>query len=157
MLVWEKQFFPLQRKPFLITQCNCTSIGSCSTKIQTNGFAAASQISSLQQRRPFLADSSLTPRSAVEMPQQPDWTSCSSQIADFVDPLPPSDVDLRASLKEQISARRCCKCRTIIVRRAGFSCTLMTLTLRACHTEGNPTLTLTAFIESSVLPLCARG
>ncbi len=32
MLIWEKLFFPLQQKPFLITQCNCTSIGSCCTK-----------------------------------------------------------------------------------------------------------------------------
>ncbi len=48
----------------------------------------------------------------------------------------------RASLKEQISARLCCKCCTINVRRAGLPWTLMTLTLRACHAWGNPTLTL---------------
>ncbi len=34
--------------------------------------ATVSQISSLQRQRPFFADSSLTPRSAVEAPQQPD-------------------------------------------------------------------------------------
>ncbi len=68
----------------------------------------------------------------------------------------------RASLKEKIS-RLCCKCRAIIVRRAGLVCTLRTLTLSVCHAWGNPKLTLhsaglTALIARvSVLPLCARG
>ncbi len=44
------------------------------------------QISSLQRLIPFLADSSLTPGSAVEMPQQPDWTSRCSQLADRSSP-----------------------------------------------------------------------
>ncbi len=35
----------------------------------------------------------------------------------------------------QISAQHCCKCRAIIVRRAGIPCTLMTLTL-SCVTLG---------------------
>ncbi len=35
--------------------------------------ATASQISSLQRRRPFMADSLLTPSSAVETPQQQQW------------------------------------------------------------------------------------
>ncbi len=44
------------------------------------------QISSLQRLIPFLADSSLMPGSAVEMPQQPDWTSRCSQLADRSSP-----------------------------------------------------------------------
>ncbi len=54
------------------------------------------------------------------------WPACS-----FGHPLPPSGVDLRD-----------CKCRTVIVRRAGLPCTLMTLTPSVCHAWGNPTLTL---------------
>ncbi len=40
-LYGKNSFFPLQLKPFLITQCNCTAIGLCSTKKRTNGSAAA--------------------------------------------------------------------------------------------------------------------
>ncbi len=76
-----KQFFPLQLKPFIITQWNCTSIGLCRTKKLTNGlamqttiarkkmggasgyingrFAAISQISSLQWQRPFFANAEI--------------------------------------------------------------------------------------------------
>ncbi len=46
----------------------------------------ATQISSLQRLIPFLVDSLLTPGSAVEMPQQPDWTSRCSQLADRSSP-----------------------------------------------------------------------
>ncbi len=133
----KNNFFPLQLKPFLITQCNCMSIGSCSTKKQTNGsaaarkpmaVAAASQIISLQRRRPFSTDSSLMPRSAVEAPQQLDWTSCSNQLADLVILCRYPVRSKEALLKEQISAHR--------VRSAG---------LNACSAS------------FSVLPLCARG
>ncbi len=39
--------------------------------------------------------SSLTPRFAIETPQQLDWTSCSDQLADPVYPLLPSGDDLK--------------------------------------------------------------
>ncbi len=58
------------------------------------------------------------PRFAVETPQQLDWTSCSYQLIDPFYPLPPSGDDPKELTKESISARRCCKCRAIIVRRA---------------------------------------
>ncbi len=64
--------------------------------------ATASQISSLQRRRPFF----YPVRSK------------------------------KALLEEQISAQRCCKCRAVIVRRAGIPCTLMILTLSVCHAWG---------------------
>ncbi len=91
-LVWEKLIFSSLTEAFSISQLNCTPIGSCSA-IKSNQwlgrasgyirghFTAASQISSLKRRRFFLADSSLMPRFAVEMPQQSDWTSCSTQLA----------------------------------------------------------------------------
>ncbi len=46
------------------------------------------------------------------------------------------------SITEQISERRCCKFCAVIVRRAGLPCTLMTITLMACHAWGNPKLML---------------
>ncbi len=54
--------------------------------------ATATPISSLQRQTPFFADSSLTPGSAVEMPQQPDWTSRSAQLTD---PVIPAAIRLR--------------------------------------------------------------
>ncbi len=45
-------------------------------------------------------------------------------------------------ITEQISEWRCCKFCAVIVRRAGLPCTLMTITLMACHTWGNPKLML---------------
>ncbi len=132
-------------------QWNCTSIGLCSTK-KTNqwlgggawayGFAAASQISSLQRRRPrflLFADTEIhrwnASAAGLDLLQRP---ACKFGLS-------PAGIrrrPKRASLKEQISARLCCKCCTVIVRRAGLPWTLMTLTLRACHAWGNPTLTL---------------
>ncbi len=54
------------------------------------------------------------PRSAVETPQQLNWTSCSGQLADSDrSPAAIQWRSKRASLKEQISAQRHCKtCRT---------------------------------------------
>ncbi len=81
----------------------------------------------------ILADSSLTPRFAVGTPQQPDWTSCSAQLADLC--LSPATIrrpSKRASQKEQILAWRCWKCQAVIVRCAGLPCTLMTVTLSVC-------------------------
>ncbi len=79
-------------------------------------------VTSLQRRSPFpfLTDSSLMQRFAVEMPQQLGWTSCSDQLADPVDPLPPSGDDLKAPHKrEHFSAAllqmmlcHCTMCRT---------------------------------------------
>ncbi len=137
----EKLFSSLT-EAFLITQCNCTSIGS-SSAMKTNQwlgggvervygyaarhsgyaasgyisgrFAVASQISSLQRRRPFLADSSLTSRFAVETTQQLDWTSCSDQLTDPVYPLPQSGDDLKEPHK-----------------RANFSAALLQMPLRHC-------------------------
>ncbi len=114
--------------------------------------ATASQISSLQWRRPFFADSSLKPRSAVEMPQQLDWTSCSDHLADSVISCGYPVRSKKALLEEQISAQPCCKCRAVIVRRAGIPCTLMTLTLSVCHAWENARTA-----SASVLPFCARG
>ncbi len=98
--------------------------------------------------------SSLTPGSAIEMPQQPDWTSRSDQLADSVIPCSHPASIQRASLKRKVS-RRCCKCHAVIVRRAGIPCTLS-----VCHAWGNPTLRsagLTALIARiSVLPLCTH-
>ncbi len=37
----ETPCFPLQLKPFIITKCNCRSIGSCSAIKRTNGSTAA--------------------------------------------------------------------------------------------------------------------
>ncbi len=68
----------------------------------------------------------------------------------------------RASQKERLSTRRCCKCCAVIVRRAGLPCTPMTVMLNVCHAWGNPTLTLcsaglTALTTRvSVSTLCAR-
>ncbi len=77
-------------------------------------FAAASQISSLQRRRFFLADSSLTPRFTVETPQQPDWNSCSAQLA--LPGLSPADLKephKRANSEkfETMPRRHCKTCR----------------------------------------------
>ncbi len=47
-LEWEKLCFPLQLKPFIITQWNCTSIGSCSPKKQTNGSVVAHEPMAMQ-------------------------------------------------------------------------------------------------------------
>ncbi len=124
--------------------------------------ATPSQISSLQRRTPFFADSSLTPESAIETPQAAALGSRSNQLADSVIPCSHPALIQRASLKEQIS-RRCCKCRAVIVRCSGLPCMLMTLTLSVCHAWGNPTLMLrsaelTALIARvSVLPLFALG
>ncbi len=90
-------------------------------------------------------------------------TSCSHQLADSVIPCGYLVKSKKVLLEEQISAQRCCKCRAVIVRRAGIPCTLMTLTLSVCHAWGNPTLTLRSAgliactASVSVLPLCARG
>ncbi len=46
--VWEKLLFPLQLKSFLITQCNCMSIGSGSNKKLTNGSAAVHKPMAMQ-------------------------------------------------------------------------------------------------------------
>ncbi len=99
-------------------------------------FAAASQISSLQGRRFFLADSSLTPRFAIETPQQLDWTSCSAQLT--LPSLSPASIRWRPKRASQKSKfmRRSFKCRAVIVRRAGLPCTLMTVTLSVCHAFG---------------------
>ncbi len=64
--------------------------------------------------------SSLTPRSAVETPQQLDWTSCSDQLAEPVNPLPPSGDDIKGSHKKskfstallQMPCRHCKTCRS---------------------------------------------
>ncbi len=100
-LVWEKLFLPLQLKTISITQLKPHVICLCRVKetnqcmvvaskpinmrpaiARQNGRgvwlynpppATASQISSLQRRRPFMADSLLTPSSAVETPQQQQW------------------------------------------------------------------------------------
>ncbi len=145
-MVWAKQIFSSSTEAFFnhAVYSNCTSIGTCSA-IKTNQwlgsgvepmamqpaiawqigvasgyisarFAAASQISSL----PFLADFSLMPRFAVEMPLQLDWISCRDQLADPVYPLPPSGDDLKESHKTvnfsaallQMPHRHCKTCRS---------------------------------------------
>ncbi len=122
--------------------------------------ATASQISSLQRRTPFFADSSLTPESAIETPQAAALGSRSNQLADSVIPCSHPALIQRASLKEQIS-RRCCKCRAVIVRCSGLPCIMMTLTLSVCPAWGNPTLMLRSaeltapIARVSVLPLFA--
>ncbi len=99
--------------------------------------ATASQISSLQRRRPFFADAEIC-----------HWSTSAAGLG----PLAATSLQTRSSpcgypvrsknalLEEHISAQRCCKCRAVIVRCAGIPCTLMTLTLSVCHTWGNPTL-----------------
>ncbi len=47
-LYGKNYFFPLQLKSFLITQCNCTSIGSGSNKKWTNGSAAVHKPMAMQ-------------------------------------------------------------------------------------------------------------
>ncbi len=102
--------------------------------------ATVSQISSLQWRTPFFADSSLMPGSAVETPKAAGLGPRSDQLTDSVIPCSHPASILRASLKEKIS-QRCCKCHAVIVRCAGPPCMWMTLTLSVCHAWGNPTLT----------------
>ncbi len=115
--------------------------------------AAASQISSLLRRRPFFADSSLTPGSAVETPQ-----------AAGLGPLAVTNLQTRSSpaairrwFEEQIS-----QISPKVVANAAPSlkdvqvspCTLMTLTLSVCHAWGNSTLTLhTAGLTALILPV----
>ncbi len=84
-------------------------------------------------------DSSLMPGSAVETPQQSDWTSCCTQLAYSVIPCSHLASVKRAS-KIVNFKRRCCKCRAVIVRCAGLPCTRMTLMLNVYHAWGNPTL-----------------
>ncbi len=64
-------------------------------------------------------------------------TSCSDQLADLVIPCGYLVRSKKALVEDQISAQRCCKCRAVIVRRAGIPCALMTLTLSVCHAWGN--------------------
>jgi len=45
---YKKCHYFISTEAFLITQCNCTSIGSCSTKTRTNGSAAARKIMAMQ-------------------------------------------------------------------------------------------------------------
>ncbi len=102
-------------------------------------FAAASQISSL----PFLADFSLMPRFAVEMPLQLDWISCRDQLAD--PGISSAAIRRRSKRVSQKSKFQCgvvAKCRTVIGRHAGLPCTLTTVTLSVSHAWGNPMLTL---------------
>ncbi len=164
-----KLFFPFQLKPFQITQCNFTSIGSCSPKKRTNSSVRVCEPMAMQPaiarqngrvvwlyKRPLRCHISDFFSSATET--LPRWFFADAMIRRwnasaagldlsqwpacwFGHPLPPSGVDLRASLKEQIEWH-CCKCRTVIVRRAGLPCTLMTFTPSVCHAWGNPTLTL---------------
>ncbi len=95
--------------------------------------ATASEISSLQRRTPFFADAGIRCRNASSIRIR---TSRSDQLADSVIPCCyPASIQ-RASLKEQISAQRCCKCCAVIVRRVGIPCTLMTLTLSVYHAWG---------------------
>ncbi len=124
-------FFPLQLKPFLITQCNCT--GSYCTKKRTNGSAAACEPMAMQpaiacQDRPALqphlrfllisdedpSSLTLTPGSAVETSQHLDWTSCSIWIG----PLAAFELDLlqrpacRLGRLLQMPHRHCKTCRS---------------------------------------------
>ncbi len=95
--------------------------------------ATASEISSLQRRTPFFSDAGIRCRNASSIRIR---TSRSDQLADSVIPCCyPASIQ-RASLKEQISAQRCCKCCAVIVRRVGIPCTLMTLTLSVYHAWG---------------------
>ncbi len=87
------------------------------------------------------------PRSTVETPQQLDWTSCSDQLAA---PAAIRRRSKRASLKEQISARRCCKCCAVIVRHAGLPCMLMTL-LGESHVDSALSQTCLSALADSFL------
>ncbi len=48
MLVWKNNVFLFNWSLFIITQWNCTSIGSCSTKKRTNGSAAGCEPMAIQ-------------------------------------------------------------------------------------------------------------
>ncbi len=115
--VWEKLSFPLQLKPLLITQCNCTSIGLCSTKKRPMARRRPAPLPHL--RFLLLSDedpSPLTQISAVETPQQLDWTSC-DQLADSVYPLPPSGDDLKCWIPVSSSTIKFCRSS-----HSGFPC-----------------------------------
>ncbi len=100
----------------------------------------ATQISSLQRLIPFLVDSLLTPGSAVEMPQQPDWTSRCSQLADRSSPAAirrrSKSLTKRANLTAllQMQHHHCKMCRSPL--HADDTHT------DVCHAWGNATLML---------------
>ncbi len=154
-LYGKKLFFLFNWSLFIITLWNCTSNDSFRTKKWTNGLAAArepiamqpakmggassyingrfsvaSQISSLQRRRPFFADAVIRHWNASSSRIR---TSRSDQLADWVIPCSHPTSIQRASLKEQIS-RRCCKCCAVIVRRArvGFVRAGSLLSVNSC-------------------------
>ncbi len=78
-------------------------------------------------------------------------TSCSAQLADSVIPCSHLASIHRASKRANFKERRCCKCRAVIVRRAGLPCTRMTLTLSVYHAWENPTLML---CSAGLIALC---
>ncbi len=96
--------------------------------------ATASQISSLQRRRPFFADAEICRWSALGAELGPAFRLghlCGYPVR-----------SKKALLEEQISVQRCYKCCAFIVRRAGIPCTLMTITPSMFHAWGNPKLML---------------
>ncbi len=76
------------------------------------------------------------------------WDPPLKRLSSWIGPLAAISLQIRSILvavrrqtksltKRTNLARRCCKCRTVIVRHAGLPCTPMTLTLGVCHAWGN--------------------